>query len=114
MSHRVFTKGETKNVWGKSPEILNTTLELEQVVEKWREELRSAKPAPDVRLSDDVENFLCGFMYYASLVEMAKKGDGKRNVVFFHVPLFETEKDIRRGTEVTIALIKGLAETSAG
>ncbi|KAK8044566.1 hypothetical protein PG993_004590 [Apiospora rasikravindrae] len=66
----------------------------------------------DVRLSDDVGTYVCGFIYYLSLLEMEKKGK-KRNTVFFHVPPLGTEDEVQVGLKVTESLIQALADAVA-
>ncbi|RYP71367.1 hypothetical protein DL771_004855 [Monosporascus sp. 5C6A] len=63
----------------------------------------------DVRWSDDVGFYLCGFIYYTGLVEKSKTGP--RDVVFMHVPYLETEDQYATGVEVTIELINSLVES---
>lgn len=66
----------------------------------------------DVRVSDDVGDFVCGFIYYESLelLERTSKG-AKRDVVFLHVPPLKNKGDIERGVEVVGELVKALAAT---
>ncbi|KAK8069000.1 hypothetical protein PG994_005616 [Apiospora phragmitis] len=64
----------------------------------------------DVRLSDDVGTYDCGFIYYLSLLEMGKRGK-KRNTVFFHVPPLKTEDEVQIGLKVTVCLVQALADT---
>ncbi|KAK8085163.1 hypothetical protein PG997_006434 [Apiospora hydei] len=63
----------------------------------------------DVRLSDDVGTYVCGFIYYLSLLEMEKKGK-RRNTVFFHVPPLGTEDGVDIGVKVTESLIQALVD----
>ncbi|KAK6846200.1 peptidase C15- pyroglutamyl peptidase I-like protein [Apiospora arundinis] len=63
----------------------------------------------DVRLSDDVGTYVCGFIYYLSLLEMAKRGK-KKNTIFFHVPPLGTEEDVETGLKVTESLIQSLVD----
>ncbi|KAK7942662.1 peptidase C15- pyroglutamyl peptidase I-like protein [Apiospora aurea] len=63
----------------------------------------------DVRLSDDVGTYVCGFMYYLSLLEMGKKGK-RRNTVFFHVPRLGTEDVVDIGVKVTESLMQALVD----
>ncbi|KXJ86878.1 hypothetical protein Micbo1qcDRAFT_236639 [Microdochium bolleyi] len=72
----------------------------------------------DVRLSDDVGDYVCGLLYYASMAAMQQLRDrvgrrysGARNVVFLHVPPLEGEAALAKGLEVVVALIKALAES---
>lgn len=158
---RVFTRGENKKVFGKSEAKLESSLDLESVVDVWRDGVcgvmlavgraapgaapGDAKARPrekakekekekgkkggskqkdianvgssgkgtgageqvDVRLSDDVGNYVCGFQYYVSLLEMQKL-TGKRNAVFFHVPYLEGEEDVAVGVRVTEGLVRAL------
>jgi pyrrolidone-carboxylate peptidase len=77
IDRKVFTKAETKKVWGGFPATLTTTLDLDDVLVRWQSGVK--KKDVDVRVSDDVGDFVCGFIYYASLAAM---GDGRRDVVF--------------------------------
>ena len=61
----------------------------------------------DVRLSDDVGNYVCGFQYYVSLLEMQKR-TGRRDTVFLHVPYLESLEEIQIGVRVTEGLIRAL------
>ncbi|RYP41911.1 hypothetical protein DL767_000648 [Monosporascus sp. MG133] len=63
----------------------------------------------DVRWSDDVGFYLCGFIYYTGLVERSKTE--ARDVVFMHVPYLDTEAQYATGVEVTIELINSLVES---
>ncbi|RYP87383.1 hypothetical protein DL770_004795 [Monosporascus sp. CRB-9-2] len=63
----------------------------------------------DVRWSDAVGFYLCGFIYYTGLVEKGKTG--ARDVVFMHVPYMDTEDQYATGVEVTIELINSLVES---
>ncbi|KAK0117401.1 hypothetical protein ONS96_013231 [Cadophora gregata f. sp. sojae] len=114
---KVFTRAETKKVWGKSPARLDTTLDVEEILGRWKENLASGaakskgkeKPKPvDVRTSDDVGNYVCGFVYYTSMEWFWRKygAQGERRVLFFHVP--KQEGGFEQGKDVTIALIKGV------
>ena len=126
---KVFTRAENKKTFGKSPASLITTLDLDAAVNSWQDAChsmylpKSAAPitksktkgkgkseeqqALDLRQSDDVGTFVCGLNYYVSMLEMQKK-TGKRNVVFFHVPKLDSDKEIAVGVRVTEELIKAL------
>ena len=119
VDRKVFTKAETKACWGKGPATIATALDLDAVREAWERQLRMASggggkkgkakgAAPELRVSDDVGTYVCGFAYYASLAEMAKVGNG-RKAVFLHVPP-QTGEDVEMGKEVVVALLKALAE----
>jgi len=105
VDRKVFNKNETKKVWGKSPARLVTPYDLQDVVEKWRAQ---SKKHADLRISDDVGTYVCGFVYYASL-ERYWKGGGSPTV-FMHVPPLPEKADVEKGIKITLDLIKVLAE----
>lgn len=135
VDRQVIPKAEGPKIWGrKSAERLDTSLDLDRVVEAWRRNLRSgpaagaggggqarrgkggqknsaAGAAPDVRLSDDVGDYVCGLVYYTSLAEMSRRGDGRRNVVFLHVPPLSGDAELEKGKEVVLSLIMALVES---
>ncbi|KAH6721710.1 hypothetical protein BKA61DRAFT_162563 [Leptodontidium sp. MPI-SDFR-AT-0119] len=118
---KVFTRAETKKVWGKSPARLESTLDLEDILRMWKTNLNSSagkfkgkdKAIADVRTSDDVGNYVCGFVYYASLEWFWRKygPQGRRRVLFFHVPNMQGKDDFERGKDVTTALIKAVSDS---
>jgi pyroglutamyl-peptidase len=103
----VFTKAEIKQAWGKSPARLDSLLDFDAVIAGWKARTSNSV---DVRASDDVGNYVCGFAYYLSLAKVVQT-KGKGRVVFLHVPPLEGEREIEKGVEVTIALIKAIVET---
>jgi pyrrolidone-carboxylate peptidase len=151
MGRRVFTRAESKKMYGKELARLESSLDLESAVEAWKEDVKGVKlalgyapgAAPgkggetkakgkkskgkqkqestgnsstkmkgdseqvDVRLSDDVGNYVCGFQYYVSLLEM-QKSSGRRNSVFFHVPYLDSEEEVAVGIRVAEGLIRTL------
>lgn len=75
----------------------------------------------DARHTDDVDSYVCGLVYYASLAALAeRRRDGARYAVFLHVPPFAPgaaaaaaavqEEDWRKGSSVLAALLEALAE----
>ncbi|KAH7357267.1 hypothetical protein BKA65DRAFT_548649 [Rhexocercosporidium sp. MPI-PUGE-AT-0058] len=115
---KVFTRAETKKVWGKSPTRLESTLDIEDILRLWKANLSMTagkskgkdKAIADVRTSDDVGNYVCGFVYYASLEWFWKKygPQGERKVLFFHVPNMHGGDDYERGKYVAITLIEAV------
>ncbi|KAK7931590.1 hypothetical protein PG985_002302 [Apiospora marii] len=142
IARRVFNRVENKARFGKSAASLTTELPLEQAVESWKDSVAQARlrlPSStsasgagkaqingkkgakgpkeeqrevDVRLSDDVGTYVCGFMYYLSLLEMENRGKN-RNTVFFHVPPLGTEDEVNIGLKVTEHLVQVLADLHA-
>ena len=93
-------------------------VDIDAAAEIWREACSSiglpktkgkekSRPAVDVRLSNDVGLYVCGFSYYVSLLEMQKQ-TGRRDVVFFHVLTLETEEGTCTGVQVMEELMKVL------
>lgn len=68
----------------------------------------------EIRPSDDVGCFLCGFIYYTTLAwwwAREKEGEGgpvERPVLFLHVPACPEEGDVERGRDITVELIKAM------
>jgi pyroglutamyl-peptidase len=113
-SRKVFTRADSKKVWGKSPERLNTDVQIEAVVETWKRELKTLGTKGKgkqvtVEASDDVGNYVCGFAYYVSL-ERCWKENRSKNVVFLHVPPCEGDEEVQRGVQMVTALVKALVE----
>jgi pyroglutamyl-peptidase len=104
---KVFTKAETKKFWGKRPDRLDSSLDIENIVARWA---TNAPKGVDVRLSDDVGNYVCGFVYYTSLEHLDKK-DRERPVLFLHVPPLDRLEEIRKGRETVLALIRAVVES---
>jgi len=104
----------------KYPTALTTSFDTSDVLARWKANLSSASvedvaegnELPDVRISTDAGNFLCGFIYYNSLAHyFSIKGD-YRPVAFMHVPdLSHDEAKQREGWDVAIGLIKALVES---
>lgn len=125
IDRKVFTRAENKKAFGKAASSLVTDLNIDAAHESWEQacagmslpktnngkknEKKQEKQNVSVRLSDDVGTYVCGFQYYASMLEMQKKG-GKRNVLFFHVPRLETADEVKIGVKVTGELIRALVD----
>ncbi|KAH7120891.1 hypothetical protein B0J11DRAFT_438774 [Dendryphion nanum] len=121
---KVFTKEEQEVAWGSEPTLHSTSLDLHAIVARWQyltsnitfsssDFLSSGPVAPeDVKWSDAVGSYLCGFIYYASMVEMGKhRGSEGLDVAFMHVPSLDTDEQVQAGVDVTIALVQSLVET---
>ena len=128
---RVWTRGENKKLWGKENAVLASSFNIENVVASWQSGVAGvhlgANPSlnggrgknkgkssgkgrtVEVRASDDVGNYVCGFLYYASLLEMGRSGNGRRrDVVFLHVPPLEGEGDVLVGARVVEKAVEAL------
>lgn len=113
-------RAESKFPSNKFPKKLTTSFDTSDVLARWKANLGYAsvdgdpriEQCPDVRLSPDAGNFLCGFLYYNSLAHYHSISEHERPVVFMHVPdLSANEDKLREGWEVAIALIKALVES---
>lgn len=108
-ARKVFNKAENKKAWGKSPTRLDSWLDFDDILAKWRGQ---AGKGIDLRISDDVGSYVCGFVYYASLEYSWKKGGRDMPVVFMHVPSLPGKEDIAKGEKVTLALIRAISEST--
>jgi pyroglutamyl-peptidase len=102
------------------PSVLKTSFDTSDVLARWKANLGYSSvegnadddDAPDVRISPDAGNFLCGFIYYNSLAHYFSISKRERPVAFMHVPdLSHSENKLREGRKVAIALIKALVES---
>jgi len=108
---RIFSSEEGGKLWSNCPEQLHSTFKSDDVWRRWRAALPAKRQYLDLRPSDDPGNFLCGFIYYSSLAYFYEKKEKERQIMFLHVPDMPTERDVDDGREVTIALIRALAES---
>lgn len=104
----------------KFPKVLKTSFDTSDVLARWKANLgypsgegkRENGDAPDVQISQDAGNFLCGFIYFNSLAHYFSIKEDERPVAFLHVPdLSYSEEKIKEGREIAIALIKALVES---
>ncbi|KAF2130015.1 peptidase C15, pyroglutamyl peptidase I-like protein [Dothidotthia symphoricarpi CBS 119687] len=103
------------------PATLTTSFDTDDVLKRWKAHIKyaaedAAEPDtrgfPDVRVSYDAGNFLCGFIYYSSLAHYFEIKQDERPVVFLHVPDLSGSQDrLKEGWENVIALIKALVES---
>lgn len=89
----------------KSPEILHPSFDTEDVWRRWKAGLMGE----DVRPSGDPGRYLCDFVYYTSMVEYWRhEREGRRPVMFLHVPAGFGEVEVERGGRVAVGLIEAL------
>ncbi|KAF1973517.1 pyroglutamyl peptidase-like protein type I [Bimuria novae-zelandiae CBS 107.79] len=102
------------------PPVLQTSFDTADALARWRKYLKYSRPdadpaaegRPDVRISPDAGNFMCGFIYYNSLATYFEQKEDERPVAFMHVPdLSDREEKLEEGREVAIALIRALVES---
>ncbi|KAF2257721.1 pyroglutamyl peptidase-like protein type I [Lojkania enalia] len=98
------------------PPLLQTCFDTETALKRWKDNLgysafssRPEEGKPDVRLSPDAGNFLCGFIYYNSLAHYYTLNENERPVAFLHVPdLSDGKGKLDVGRRVAIGLIRAL------
>ena len=123
---KVLDKDDGTTYWHDCPPILRTSLDFEDIYNRWRRNmLETPEVSPElgnvlVRTSDDPGRYLCDFIYYSMMAEFRRNPRlrelgvdpvDEMPVMFLHVPKGTTEVDIRKGKLVTIALIRALAES---
>ena len=94
-----------------APKILRSALPTDVVWKRAQALLRGKQSPPvDFRVERDAERHLCGFVYYAGLVERWRRHQD-RNVLFMHTK-GETDDDaVAEGVEVATAVIRAAVET---
>lgn len=102
------------------PSVLHTSFDTADTLARWRTNLNyprldadpNVEGVPDVRISPDAGNFMCGFIYFNSLAHYFEQKEDERPVAFLHVPdLSDSEAKLETGRAVTVALIKALVES---
>jgi pyroglutamyl-peptidase len=79
------------------------------VLVKWHVQ---AGKGVDLKTSNDVDNYVCGFVYYTSLEYFWNKRERDDTpVVFIYVLPLKEKDDVEKGVEVTVGLIRALAES---
>ena len=122
-------KRDGMSYWADCPPVLETSLDFDDVFQRWRSNLLDTPEVSSEQLdgvilrpSHDAGHFLCDFIYYSSLAEhwRHKKDrvgqDGvddidERPVIFMHVPKWAGTRDLQKGKLVTIGLLKALAQS---
>ncbi|KAL5596784.1 hypothetical protein BROUX41_006532 [Berkeleyomyces rouxiae] len=93
--------------WSGLPAVLDTDVDVADVAERWK---AHCPMHTKTIISHDPGRFICDYIYYSSLAELANRNEEKR-VVFMHVPDNFNEKAVAYGTEVCLALIRSLVES---
>lgn len=100
--------------WKDCPEILQTTLNVDNILERIHQpeagDAAQLLEGISVEASNNAGYYLCDFIYYSSLSHFWRKNgeNGKRPVVFLHVPPESDEAVLEKGREVTKALIRAI------
>ncbi|KAF0332653.1 hypothetical protein GQ607_000669 [Colletotrichum asianum] len=94
-------------VWYGCPDEIETEFDLGDVLGRWK---AHSPDRSDLRISEDAGHYLCDFIYFSSLAHLWKQQKHRR-VVFLHVPSDASEEAVATGTELTIQLIRSIAES---
>jgi pyroglutamyl-peptidase len=100
---------ECRELFGPCPKILKPTFDCDDVWRRWRDCV--ADQTADIRCSDDPGSYLCGFIYFLSMSWFWRKQTVERPVMFLHVPDLSTAKAVEQGRQVTIGLLRALAQS---
>lgn len=97
------------------PDRVETTLPYEDMIRRWKEIMGDEV---DVRESDDIGAFLCGFQYLTSQIWFRRqngiKGVEKSTggpVIFLHVPPCGTVAELEKGRDIVVGLVKAMVES---
>lgn len=121
MDSEVTQEADCTRHFGDCPETLNSTMDCDEVINMWRSNLRRSRslPKPIVgRRSEDAGGYICEYILYNSLAWYARShrvngNAAERPVLFLHVPPGSSDQDLEVGREVTLQLIRAIAESWA-
>jgi pyroglutamyl-peptidase len=88
-----------------APDTLKTAVQPVKELLQQTQSLLGKSSQADVRLSDDPGKALCGFIYYAGLVERWRHME-PQYVIFLHVRSIIDDETLQEGKEVVLAVIK--------
>ena len=94
-----------------APKFLKSS--IKPIDDLWRRSqslLLSKQCSADLRIEADAGHYLCGFIYYAGLVERWRKQE-ERNVLFVHTKGETDDDTVAEGREVALAVIRAAIET---
>ncbi|KAG5953769.1 hypothetical protein E4U57_005086 [Claviceps arundinis] len=94
-------------IWYDQPDELVSDLDIDDVHARWQ---ACSSKDMDLRISEDAGHFLCDWVYYCSLSHLMRSKRPKK-ACFLHVPCDTSDEQIRQGREVTLNLIRAIAES---
>jgi pyrrolidone-carboxylate peptidase len=94
-------------VWYGLPRELKTDLDVEDVLERWRD---NSPDGHNLQISEDAGHYLCDFIYFSSLAHL-HRAEEPRRVVFLHVPSDASDSTVQVGRELVIQLIRSVVES---
>ena len=107
--------------FGDCAETLSTTLDCDEIIRKWRNEIQLLLECPqdvDLRKSEEAGGYLCEYIYYNSLAWYTRRDRAQaadhacdRPVLFLHVPAGEDAPDVQLSCKVTSALLQAIAQS---
>ncbi|KAG6031823.1 hypothetical protein E4U41_007438 [Claviceps citrina] len=93
--------------WYGLPDEIVSDLDVDDVHGRWR---ACSSKDMDLRVSENAGRFLCDWIYYCSLSHQLRSHRPKK-ACFLHVPCASSEADILRGRDLTVNLIRAIAES---
>ncbi|KAG5918211.1 hypothetical protein E4U61_001985 [Claviceps capensis] len=94
-------------IWYDQPDEIVSDLDIDDVHARWQ---ACSSKDMDLRISEDAGHFLCDWVYYCSLSHLLRSNRPKK-ACFLHVPCDTSEEQILQGREVTLNLIRAIAES---
>lgn len=106
--------------FGDCPPIMTTSLDCDQLLRKWKSNLRGIpKDLPgfdaNCRISEDAGHYMCDYIYYNSLAWFGRRNGNSeyghvedRPVLFLHVPAESDPDVLEKGRQVAMALIDAM------
>jgi pyroglutamyl-peptidase len=93
-----------------APRFLKSSIPMDDLWRRSQSLLLGKQYSADLRLEDDAGHYLCGFIYYAGLVERWRKHEDQ-NVLFVHTKGETDDDTVAEGREVALAVIRAAVET---
>lgn len=120
---KVLSSSDGAEYWPDCPPELETSLPFDDIWRRWKENATNTPSLcdADIRPSTHAGHYLCDFLYYCCLADnQRRKRDNKaiaevdkRPVIFLQVPADAAPADIRKGQELTVSLLRALADSYA-
>lgn len=93
-----------------APRFLKSSIPIDDLWRRSQSLLLGKQCSAHLRLEADAGHYLCGFIYYAGLVERWRKHKDQ-NVLFVHTKGETDDDTIEEGREVALAVIRAAIET---
>ena len=118
---KVVSRLENKKLFGTNPVRLDSDIGFgEALLKRWKHnfDLKNGKISlknktiigvsnSGLRLSDNVGNYVCGLLYFVSLLWFAGRGEPGR-ALFLHVPPLKDDHKLETYRDVVVALMQAI------